>query len=645
MGYGLLKTGAVILLFSSAVIAQTPSAVTPGSAQTTQDRKPAPKAEQAQAPGAKKAPAQAKAASKAGAPTVAEAERFMSDAEKTLLDLNIKQGRGDWVNQNFITDDTGAISADYNNQLIGATTKLAEEATRFDKLKLSPELARKFKLLKLSLPMPAPSDPKERDELTKILVSMQSDYGKGKYCPPATPDKCLPLPQIEKIMANPATSADELKALWIGWHKVGAPMRQRYARFVELSNKGAREMGFPDVGAMWRSNYDMTPDQFSADVERLWNQVRPLYLSLHAYVRVQLVKKYGPQVVPPEGMIPAYLLGNMWAQEWGNIYPLVAPSNASKGYDLTKLLEEKNTTPIQLVKYGESFFTSLGFQPLPKTFWERSLLVKPQDREVVCHASAWDIDYQQDVRLKMCIQIRDEDFITVHHELGHNFYQRAYSKQPFLFMDSANDGFHEAIGDTMALSAVTPEYLKQIGLLQEVPQTTSDIPYLLREALDKVAFLPFGLRIDQWRWKVFSGQIKPENYNQSWWEMINKYQGLSAPVPRTEADFDPGAKYHVPANVPYTRYFLARIYQFQFYRALCKAAGYSGPLHKCSIYGNKAAGEKLAKALEMGKSRPWQEVMFELTGEKEGDASAMMEYFAPLKQWLDEQNQGKKIGW
>ena len=612
MRHRVLATSAVILFL-----------LTPSFSQTG-DRKPAPKTPPA--------------------PTVAEAKKFMRDAEAQLLDVGMKQSRADWVNQNFITDDTEGISADANNVLIGETTKLAEQATRFDKLKLSPELARKFKLLKLSLPMPAPGNAQERGELTKIQVSMQSDYGKGKYCPPATPDKCLSLPEMEKIMAG-STDPQQLKDLWLGWHKVGAPMRQRYSRFVELSNKGAREMGFPDVGALWRSNYDMAPDAFSADLERLWQQVRPLYLSLHAYVRTQLSKKYGPNVVPPDGMIPAHLLGNMWGQEWGNIYPLVAPANAEKGYDLTKLLQDKNTTPLQMVKYGEGFFTSLGFAPLPQTFWERSLFVKPKDRDVVCHASAWDLDGQEDVRLKMCIQVRDEDFITIHHELGHNFYQRAYRRQPVLFEDSANDGFHEALGDTMALSAVTPEYLHQVGLLPQVPQTSNDIPFLLREALDKVAFLPFGLRIDRWRWQVFNGTIKPQDYNQAWWEMINQYQGLSAPVPRSEADFDPGAKYHVPANVPYTRYFLARIYQFQFYRALCKASGYTGPLYKCSFYGNKAAGEKLAKALEMGKSRPWQEVMFELTGEKQGDASAMMEYYAPLKQWLDEQNKGQKIGW
>ncbi len=623
---------AVILLFLSASFCQTTGS------------KPAPRKEQAQSPAAQAGVAKAKPTPKASpAPTVAEAEKFITDAEAQLLDLAVKQSRADWVNQNFITDDTEALSADSTSQWIGAFTKWAVQAPRFDKLNLSPELRRKMLLLKLSLPMPAPGDAKERDELTKIFVSMQSDYGKGKYCPPATPEKCLSLPDMEKIMAK-STDPQQLKDLWIGWHKVGAPMRQRYTRFVELSNKGARELGFADTGAMWRSNYDMPPDAFAADLERLWQQVRPLYLSLHAYVRAQLSKKYGPNVVPPDGMIPAHLLGNMWGQEWGNIYPLVAPANADKGYDLTKLLEDKQTTPLQMVKYGEGFFTSLGFAPLPQTFWGRSLFVKPRDRDVVCHASAWDVDSQEDVRLKMCIQIRDEDFVTIHHELGHNFYQLAYRKQPYLFQDSANDGFHEAIGDTIALS-VTPDYLVKVGLLPALPQTSSDIGYLLKEALDKVAFLPFGLRIDQWRWKVFSGQIKPEDYNKTWWEMINQYQGLSAPTARSEADFDPGAKFHVPANVPYTRYFLARIYQFQFYRALCKAAGYTGPLYKCSFYGNKAAGEKLAKALEMGKSRPWQEVMFQLTGEKEADASAMMEYFAPLKQWLDEQNKGQKMGW
>jgi peptidyl-dipeptidase A len=290
-----------------------------------------------------------------------------------------------------------------------------------------------------------------------------------------------------------------------------------------------------------------------------------------------------------------------------------------------------------MVKYGESFFTSLGFESLPASFWERSLFTKPQDREVVCHASAWDVDAQKDVRIKMCIKINDEDFVTVHHELGHNYYQMAYAPQSYLYQDSANDGFHEAIGDTIALS-VTPEYLKKIGLIDQVPDASSDIGLLLKMALDKIAFLPFGYLVDQWRWKVFSGEVKPQDYNKAWWELVGKYQGLAAPVARSEKDFDAGAKYHIAANVPYARYFLATVLQFQFHRALCRIAGYKGPLHRGSIYGNKEAGAKLKQMLAMGMSRPWPEALKALTGEDRMDATAIVDYFAPLKKWLDEQN-------
>jgi peptidyl-dipeptidase A len=420
-------------------------------------------------------------------------------------------------------------------------------------------------------------------------------------------------------------------------------MRKDFARYVELANKGARELGFQDNGAMWRSKYDMPPEEFAQELERLWGQVRPLYVALHAYVRNKLREKYG-DVVPAHGPIPAHLLGNLWAQEWGNIYPLVAPRNADPGYDLTEILKSRNTDAKQMVRYGERFFTSLGFAPLPETFWQRSLFVKPQDREVVCHASAWDVDYASDLRVKMCIDITGEYFLTIHHELGHNFYQRAYNRQPFLFRDSANDGFHEAVGDTIALS-VTPGYLVHIGLLDKTPDSSKDIGFLLNKALEKIAFLPFGLLIDQWRWKVFSGQISPDKYNQTWWELKLKYQGVAPPVYRTEEDFDPGAKYHVAANVPYMRYFLADILQFQFHRALAQAAGCKGALHRCSIYGNKEAGKRLNAMLAMGLSRPWPDALEALTGQRQMDATAIRDYFAPLEHWLNQQNQGKPVGW
>jgi peptidyl-dipeptidase A len=497
-------------------------------------------------------------------------------------------------------------------------------------------MSRKMLLLKLATSFPAPADPKEQKELAQIMASLDGDYGKGKWCPGTDPAKCLDVTAISKLMAT-SRDPEELKRAWLGWHAIGAPMRLRYARMVELGDKGSRELGFADAGALWRSNYDMPPDDFAQELDRLWGQLRPLYLSLHAYVRGQLAKKYGKDIAPTNGPIPAHLLGNIWAQEWNNVYPLMDSPTPPQSYDLTKILQDRHTDARGMVRYGEAFFTSLGFPPLPKTFWDRSLFTKPADRDVVCHASAWDVDSKDDLRIKMCIQTTAEDFTTIHHELGHNFYQRAYNTQPPLFQNSANDGFHEAVGDTIALS-VTPEYLKQLALIDTVPPASGDIDYLLQQALPKIAFLPFGLVIDKWRWEVFSGQVKPTEYNKAWWDLRLKYQGVAPPVARTEADFDPGAKYHVPANVPYMRYFLARILQFQFQRALCREAGYHGPLHRCSIYGNKAAGARLNQMLAMGASRPWPEALYTLTGEKQMDATALADYFAPLKAWLDEQN-------
>ena len=596
----------------------------------------------------------------AAPPTPADAKKFLDDAATKLLALNIEAGQAQWIQATFITDDSEAVAARANQRLIDEGVRLAKGAVAFDKLKLPADQRRMLHLLKTGLVLATPANPSESAEVTRLAASLEGTYGKGKYCPEDKGGKaqpCLDIAGVTRILANSTDPAEILDA-WRGWHTISRPMRPDFQRFVELANKGARELGFKDNGALWRSKYDMSPDDFAREVDRLWEQVKPLYVSLHSYVRWKLREKYG-DLVPASGPIPAHLLGNIWAQDWSNVYKLVAPASADKGFDLTDILKQRNTQPLDMVHYGENFFKSLGFAPLPPTFWERSLFTKPRDREVVCHASAWDVDMVEDLRIKMCIDINEEDFTTIHHELGHNFYQRAYDKQPLLFRDSANDGFHEAIGDTIALS-VTPEYLVKIGLLDKAPDASKDIGLLLARALDKVAFLPFGLMIDQWRWKVFSGEITPAQYNQAWWDLRLKYQGVAPPIARSEADFDPGAKYHVAADVPYTRYFLSYIMQFQFHRALAKAAGCPGagspsagspgagsdtPLHRCSIYDNKEAGRRLNQMLAMGQSRPWQDAMFELTGQRNLDATAILDYFAPLQKWLDEQNQGKPIGW
>jgi peptidyl-dipeptidase A len=590
-------------------------------------------------------PAGQPAAARAGdQPTVEEARKFVEGAERSLVEPSTEGQRAAWVQSTFITYDTEILAAKASERLLALGVRLAKEAARFDGLALPFDVARRLDLLKRGLTLAAPSDPAKTAELSQLAARLESAYGSGKYCPPG--GECKDLPQLEDVM-DKSRNPKELLDAWKGWHSVAPPMRHDFTQLVAVANEGARELGYKDTGAMWRAKYDMPPDAFAAEVDRLWGQVKPLYDSLHCYVRAKLSEKYGSQVVPPDQPIPAHVLGNMWAQTWDNVYDLVAPPQADPGYDLTRALLDKKTQALDMVHYGERFFISLGFAPLPKSFWERSLFTQPRDRDVVCHASAWDIDNQDDLRIKMCIKIQGEDFKTIHHELGHNFYQRAYKNQPFLYQDSANDGFHEAVGDTIALS-ITPGYLKEIGLIQLVPDTSKDLGILMKLALEKVAFLPFGLMIDQWRWKVFSGEIQPADYNRTWWELRRKYQGVMPPGgehQRSEADFDPAAKYHVAASVPYTRYFLADILQFQFHRGLCQAAGIRGPLNRCSIYGNKAAGQRLAKMLEMGASRPWPEALEVMTGQKQMDATAIIDYFAPLKTWLDDQNRGRKCGW
>lgn len=558
---------------------------------------------------------------------------FVEEANTTLLAKANALSRAQWVAANFITVDTEAISADATADFVALSMRYAKEAATYPSDGAgNPDVARQLMLLKLAAsPLPAPSDAALQQELTRIVAGMEAGYGRGKYCPPGR--ECQTIDDLSRLMA---TSRDPKALLdaWEGWHAIAPPLKPPYERFVQLGNQGAKELGFADLGAFWRAGYDMPPDDFAKEVDRLWTQVKPLYDQLHAHVRRRLGQTYGTDLVPQDGAIPAHLLGNMWAQQWGNVYDLVGPPGRAPGYDLTALLKAKQTDARGMVKYGEGFFTSLGFAPLPQTFWERSLFTRPRDRDVVCHASAWDVDNVDDLRIKMCIEINGEDFVTVHHELGHNFYQRAYNQQPLVYRTGANDGFHEAIGDAVALS-ITPTYLNQVDLLPAVPKTQDDVEFLLRMALDKVAFLPFGLLVDQWRWKVFNGEIPPAQYNAAWWALREQYQGVKAPGPRPADAFDAGAKYHVPANTPYTRYFLAHILQFQMHRAMCKAAGHTGPLHTCSVYGNKEVGARLQKMLAMGASKPWPDALEALTGERQMDATAILDYFQPLRQWLD----------
>ena len=572
------------------------------------------------------------------------AAAFVADAESQLSSYSDYAQRVAWVNSTHITDDTDYLNAKAGAEGTLLTVKLAKQAAQFNATPgLSYDVRRKLDFLKQGIVLPAPDTAGAADELATLTTRLQSTYGKGKgtFKGVATGGN-----DLEALMGT--TRDPELtREMWVSWHKVGQPMRADYVRMVEIANAGARELGFADTGAMWRSGYDMPADDFARLIDTLLAEVTPLYTDLHCYTRSKLNQKYGDAVQPKTGPIRADLLGNIWAQDWSDIYDVVAPAGAGDiGYDVGALLTAKGYDPVRMVRTGEAFYSSLGFAPLPDTFWTRSQITKPADREVVCHASAWNLDNKDDLRIKMCTKVTSSDFVTIHHELGHNYYQRAYNKQPLLYLNSANDGFHEAIGDFAALS-VTPDYLVRIGLLDaaKMPDPSKDIGLLLRQAMEKVPGMPWTALVDKWRWGVFSGTTPPSGYNKAWTDLRLQYQGIIPPVERSEADFDPGAKYHIPGNTPYARYFLARILQFQFYEAACKQAGWKGPLHRCSIYGDKAVGARLNAMLEMGASRPWPDALEAFTGTRKMSGKAMLAYFAPLQGWLKAQNRGQQCGW
>ncbi len=616
-------------------------------------------------------------ASAPGTPTAAEADAFIAQYNADRRRDYPYETAADWLQNVYITGDTEMLAAKSSERFLEYLGGKVEAAKAFGGVAdLSPETARALMLLRQQTAMPAPKDAARREELTKIASKMQANYGSGKWCrkDAAGNERCLLLQEIEKIVNDPKQTPAARAEAWVGWHATAVPIRKDYERFVELANEGAREMGYGSLAEQWQGGYDMAPQEFAAEVERLWGQVQPLYNELHCYVRGRLNKQYGDALVPKNGPIPSHLLGNMWAQQWSNIYPQVEPYPGVSNPDVTPALKARRDAElrkrlaafkgkpsprdvaemehaadaaeaVEMTKIAEDFYTSVGFPKLPESFWENAMLVQPRDRDVVCHASAWDLNLKGDVRIKQCIEPDGEQLETIHHELGHVFYFLMYNPLEPIFQNGAHDGFHEAIGDTITLS-LTPAHLQKIGLLKSVkadPRAT--INTQMRLALDKIVFLPWGKLVDQWRWKVFTGEVKPADYNAAWWKLREQYQGVSPPLARSEADFDPGAKYHIPGNTPYTRYFLSFILQFQFQRALCKAAGFEGPLNECDIYGNKAAGEKYMEMLKLGQSRPWPEALEKLTGTRQMDASAIIEYFAPLMQYLKEQNQGQECGW
>jgi len=581
-------------------------------------------------------------ASAEGATTPASAAAFVTAAEAELAERSEREARIAWIYNTYINFDTEWLLQRSDAEATEARVRLASEAGRYAGVELPADVRRKVDLLRLSLVLPAPQGAEAAAELSRITTALASRYSTGTI---DYQGREVALDELETLMGT-ERNPQRLEEMWTEWHAVAAPMRTDYARMVEIANQGARDLGFEDVGQMWLSNYDMPADDMEREVERLWGQLEPFYEQLHCYARARLNAHYGDAVQPETGPIRADLLGNMWAQDWSTLMPMMRPRGARATYDTTELLTRAGYTPVTMTETAERFYTSLGLAELPDTFWERSLLERPRDRDVVCHASAWDLDAREDLRVKQCIQINAEHFQTIHHELGHNYYQRAYMNQPYLYQNGAHDGFHEAIGDFIALN-ITPEYLVEIGLLRrnQVPAASADISLLMEQALGKISFLPFALTMDQWRWQVFDGRITPDRYNAAWWELRERYQGIAPPNARDETMFDPGAKYHIANNVPYLRYFLSYVLQFQFYEAACQQAGWEGPLHRCTVYGNTEVGQRFNAMMEMGASRPWPDALEAFTGTRQMDGGAMARYFQPLMAYMEEENEGQACGW
>ncbi|CAG9795376.1 unnamed protein product [Diatraea saccharalis] len=506
----------------------------------------------------------------------------------------------------------------------------------------------------LSIIGPAALPPDQLDRYNRLINDMLAVYNTAEICAYNEPFKCgLHLqPELQFIMSH-SRDWDELQHVWTEWRRnTGKRIRDLYEQLVDLTNQAARLNNFTDASAYWMFPYGTL--NLRQDIDEVWEQVKPLYELLHAYVRRRLRESYGPERISRSAPIPAHILGDMWGQSWAGIVPVTLPYPGKTLVDVTPEMVQQGFTPLTIFQLAEEFFVSMNMSAMPPDFWALSVLDQPADRHIHCQPSAWDFCNKHDYRIKMCTHVDMKDLVTAHHEMAHIEYFLAYRNQPKVFRDGANPGFHEAIGEAVALSVASPRHLQTLGLVQRsVDDTAHDINYLFTQAMDKLAFLPFALVMDKWRWDVFTGDIRKEQYNCHWWRLREQYQGIKPPVLRSELDFDPGSKYHIPANIPYIRYFVSTILQFQIYRALCEKTGQyipgdpSRPLHKCDFYRNPEAGKILTRIMERGSSAPWSKILQETIGEWRLNGEALRDYFRPLENWLQSENlrTGEYLGW
>ncbi|NXX07699.1 ACE2 enzyme, partial [Larus smithsonianus] len=584
-----------------------------------------------------------------------QAQMFLQEFNGRAEIISYESSLASWNYNTNITDETAQKMAEADAKWSAFYDEASRNASSFPLTSIQDPLTR-LQIQALQDRGSSVLSPEKYSRLSTVLNTMSTIYSTGTVCKINNPSECLVLePGLDVIMANSTDYHERLWA-WEGWRAgVGRMMRPLYEEYVELKNEVAKLNSYSDYGDYWRANYEAdypeaykySRDQLIEDVEKTFEQIKPLYEQLHAYVRHRLEQVYGPKFISSTGCLPAHLLGDMWGRFWTNLYDLTVPYPAQPNIDVTSAMSEKKWDAIKIFKAAEAFFTSIGLYKMTDDFWNKSMLTEPTDgRKVVCHPTAWDLG-QNDYRIKMCTKVTMDDFLTAHHEMGHIEYDMAYSTQPFLLRGGANEGFHEAVGEIMSLSAATPQHLKSLDLLEPTFQEDeeTEINFLLKQALTIVGTMPFTYMLEKWRWMVFRGEITKQEWTKRWWEMKREIVGVVEPVPHDETYCDPAVLFHVANDYSFIRYYTRTIYQFQFQEALCKAANHTGPLHTCDITNSTAAGQNLRELLELGRSKPWTQALESVTGEKYMNAAPLLHYFEPLYKWLQKNNSGRYIGW
>lgn len=584
-----------------------------------------------------------------------QAQMFLAEFNVRAEDISYENSLASWNYNTNITEETATKMNEAGAKWSAFYEEASRNASKFPLSDIQDPLTR-LQIQSLQDRGSSVLSPEKYSRLNTVLNTMSTIYSTGTVCKTTAPFDCMVLePGLDSIMANSIDYHERLWA-WEGWRAdVGRMMRPLYEEYVELKNEAAKLNGYADYGDYWRANYEAdypeeykySRDQLVQDVEKTFEQIKPLYQQLHAYVRHRLEQAYGSQFISSTGCLPAHLLGDMWGRFWTNLYPLTVPYPAKPNIDVTDAMVQKNWDAVKIFKAAEAFFSSIGLYNMTEGFWKNSMLTEPTDnRKVVCHPTAWDMG-KNDYRIKMCTKVTMDDFLTAHHEMGHIEYDMAYSVQPFLLRDGANEGFHEAVGEIMSLSAATPQHLKSLDLLEPTFQEDeeTEINFLLKQALTIVGTMPFTYMLEKWRWMVFRGEITKQEWMKRWWEMKRDIVGVVEPVPHDETYCDPAALFHVANDYSFIRYYTRTIYQFQFHEALCKAANHTGPLHTCDITNSTAAGGSLRGLLELGRSKPWTQALESLTGEKYMNATPLLHYFEPLFNWLQKNNSGRYVGW